>query len=345
MSRSRTQAAAIPRSGEERPPARPAHEGQTLLAIERLTMHFPLRSILPWRAPRVVRAVDGVTLDIAAGETLGLVGESGCGKSTLARCVLRLIEPTGGRVRFDDVDLIALGQEELRRLRRDVQMVFQDPTASLNPRLSVAATVEEPLMLHTDLTGPVRRARVDEVLEEVGLGAILRDRYPHQLSGGERQRVNIARAIATHPRLVVLDEPTSALDVSLRARVILLLGELKRRLGMTYLFISHDLSTVRYLCDRVAVMYLGAIVESAPAAELFDHPAHPYTRALLSCIPVPDPDVTPERLTLAGEVPSPIDIPTGCRLRGRCPLAQPVCAEPVPVREIAPGHTVACHFV
>ena len=316
-----------------------------LLAIERLQMHFALRSLIPWRAPRLVRAVDGVSLHIAAGETLGLVGESGCGKSTLARCVLRLIEPTGGRILFEGVDLIALGAEELRRRRRDVQMVFQDPTASLNPRLSVAATVDEPLALHTALAGRARRARVDEVLEEVGLEAGLRDRYPHQLSGGQRQRVNLARAIATHPRLVVLDEPTSALDVSLRARVILLLGELKRRLGMTYLFISHDLSTVRYLCDRVAVMYLGVVVEEAPAAALFDHPTHPYTRALLSCIPIPDPDVAQEPLTLAGEVPSPIDIPVGCRLRGRCPLAQPVCAEPVPVREVAPGHTVACHLV
>jgi peptide/nickel transport system ATP-binding protein len=316
-----------------------------LLAIERLQMHFALRSLIPWRAPRLVRAVDGVSLHIVAGETLGLVGESGCGKSTLARCVLRLIEPTGGRILFEGVDLIALGDEELRRRRRDVQMVFQDPTASLNPRLSVAATVDEPLALHTALAGRARRARVDEVLEEVGLEAGLRDRYPHQLSGGQRQRVNLARAIATHPRLVVLDEPTSALDVSLRARVILLLGELKRRLGMTYLFISHDLSTVRYLCDRVAVMYLGVVVEEAPAAALFDHPTHPYTRALLSCIPIPDPDVAQEPLTLAGEVPSPIDIPVGCRFRGRCPLAQPVCAEPVPVREVAPGHTVACHLV
>jgi oligopeptide/dipeptide ABC transporter ATP-binding protein len=315
------------------------------LVVDDLQMHFPLRSIVPWRAPRVVRAVDGVSLRVAAGETLGLVGESGCGKSTLARCVLRLIEPTRGRVLLDGEDLTALPEEALRRRRRDIQMVFQDPTASLNPRLSVAATVEEPLALHTPLAGPARRARADQVLEEVGLGAGLRDRYPHQLSGGQRQRVNIARAIATRPRLVVLDEPTSALDVSLRARVILLLAELKRRMGMTYLFISHDLSTVRYLCDRVAVMYLGVLVEEAPAAALFDRPAHPYTRALLSCIPVPDPDVVPARLTLSGEVPSPIDIPTGCRLRGRCPLAQPVCAEPVPVREIAPGHTVACHLV
>jgi len=315
------------------------------LVVDDLQMHFPLRSIMPWRVPRVVRAVDGVSLRVAAGETLGLVGESGCGKSTLARCVLRLIEPTRGRVLLDEEDLTALPEEALRRRRRDIQMVFQDPTASLNPRLSVAATVDEPLALHTPLAGAARRERVDEVLEEVGLGAGLRARYPHQLSGGQRQRVNIARAIATHPRLVVLDEPTSALDVSLRARVILLLAELKRRMGMAYLFISHDLSTVRYLCDRVAVMYLGVLVEEAPAAELFDHPAHPYTRALLSCIPVPDPDVAPERLRLSGEVPSPIDIPGGCRLRGRCPLAQPVCAEPVPLREIAPGHTVACHLV
>ena len=315
------------------------------LVVDDLQMHFPLRSIIPWRVPRVVRAVDGVSLRVGAGETLGLVGESGCGKSTLARCVLRLIEPTRGRVLLDEEDLTALPEEALRRRRRDIQMVFQDPTASLNPRLSVAATVDEPLALHTPLAGAGRRERVDEVLEEVGLGAGLRDRYPHQLSGGQRQRVNIARAIATHPRLVVLDEPTSALDVSLRARVILLLAELKRRMGMAYLFISHDLSTVRYLCDRVAVMYLGVLVEEAPAAELFDHPAHPYTRALLSCIPVPDPDVAPERLRLSGEVPSPIDSPGGCRLRGRCPLAQPVCAEPVPLREIAPGHTVACHLV
>ena len=320
-------------------------DDRALLAIEDLQMHFPLRALLPWRAPRVVHAVDGVSLRIAPGETLGLVGESGCGKSTLARCVLRLIRPTAGRILLAGVDLTTLADEELRRHRRDLQMVFQDPTASLNPRLSVATTVEEPLALHSHLAGPARRARVNEVLEEVGLGAELRDRYPHQLSGGQRQRVNIARAIATHPRLVVLDEPTSALDVSLRARVILLLAELKRRLGMTYLFISHDLSTVRHLCDRVAVMYLGVVVEEAPAAALFDHPSHPYTRALLSCIPVPDPDITRERLTLVGEVPSPIDIPGGCRLRGRCPLARPVCAEPVPIRKIAAGHSVACHLV
>lgn len=316
----------------------------TLVGIERLEKHFPVHRGMPWTPARLVRAVDGVSLDIAEGETLGLVGESGCGKSTLARCVLRLIEPTGGRVRFGDVELTSLGAEAMRRERRDVQMVFQDPTASLNPRWSVGATVEEPLRLHTDLGGQRRRERMAEVLAEVGLGPELADRYPHQLSGGQRQRVNIARAIATHPRFVILDEPTSALDVSLRARIILLLDELKRRLGMTYLFISHDLSTVRYLSDRVAVMYLGAVVELGPSTRVFAQPTHPYTRALLSAIPIPDPDVKVERLVLAGEIPSPIDIPRGCRLRGRCPLAQPECAEPVPVREVAPGHLVACHL-
>jgi oligopeptide/dipeptide ABC transporter ATP-binding protein len=313
--------------------------------VEALQKHFPLPSWRPWVAPRLVRAVDDVSVQVAAGETLGLVGESGCGKSTLARCVLRLLEPSAGRIRFDGIELTSLGDEDLRRRRRDVQMVFQDPTASLNPRLSVGATVAEPLRLHTDLDAAGCRARADEVLEEVGLGAALRTRYPHQLSGGQRQRVNIARAIATRPRLVVLDEPTSALDVSLRARVILLLDELKRHLRMTYLFISHDLSTVRYLSDRVAVMYLGVVVEEAPAAELFARPTHPYTRALLSAIPVPDPDVKVKRLVLAGEVPSPIDVPAGCRLRRRCPLAEPVCAEPVVLREVAPGHRVACHLV
>lgn len=315
-----------------------------LLSIEHLTKHFPLRAVAPWRPPRVVRAVDGVSLAIERGETVGLVGESGCGKSTLARCVLRLIDPTAGRIVLDGVDLASLGDEALRRRRRDVQMVFQDPTASLNPRLTVGATVEEPLRLHTDLDGGDRRRRLAEVLEEVGLGAALADRYPHQLSGGQRQRVNIARAIATHPRFVVLDEPTSALDVSLRARVILLLDELKRRRGMTYLFISHDLSTVKYLSDRVAVMYLGTLVEVAASKTLFAHPRHPYTQALLSAVPIPDPDVTRSRLVLAGEIPSPIDIPPGCRLRARCPLAQPVCAEPVALREVGPGHAVACHL-
>jgi oligopeptide/dipeptide ABC transporter ATP-binding protein len=322
-----------------------------LLEVDGLVKHFPLGGPAAWlaglrgQAPSAVRAVDGVSLRLEPGETLGLVGESGCGKSTVARCVLRVIEPTAGRVYFDGMELTALAAEPLRRRRRDLQMVFQDPTASLNPRLSVRQTVEEPLALHTDLDRDGRRQKVDDVLEQVGLGPELADRYPHELSGGQRQRVNIARAIATGPRFVVLDEPTSALDVSLRARIILLLAELRAHLGMTYLFISHDLATVKYLAQRVAVMYLGAIVEQAPTRALFARPLHPYTRALLSAIPVPDPDVRRDRLVLSGEVPSPIHIPAGCRLRGRCPLAQPVCAEPVALREVAPGHRVACHLV
>lgn len=322
-----------------------------LLEIDRLVKHFPLGGLagrlgaLRGRPVLAVRAVDGVTLRLAPGETVGLVGESGCGKSTVARCVVRLLEPTAGRVHFDGQDVTGLGAEPLRRLRRHIQMVFQDPTASLNPRLTVRQAVEEPLALHTTLAGAARRGKVAEVLDQVGLGAELAGRYPHELSGGQRQRVNIARAIATGPRLVVLDEPTSALDVSLRARIILLLDELRRRLGMTYLFISHDLATVKYLAHRVAVMYLGTVVEQAPTRELFAQALHPYTRALLSAVPIPDPLARRERLRLAGEVPSPIDVPAGCRLRGRCPLAQPVCAEPVPLREVAPGHLVACHLV
>ena len=322
-----------------------------LLSVEGLVKHFPLGGARAWldrlggQAPRSVRAVDGVSFAVAPGETLGLVGESGCGKSTVARSILRLVEPTAGRVIFGDVDLTALSAEPLRRQRRNLQMVFQDPTASLNPRLSVGRTVQEPLQRHTTLGAGERRARVAEVLAQVGLGAELVDRYPHELSGGQRQRVNIARAIATRPRFVVLDEPTSALDVSIRVRAILLLDELRSTLGMTYLFISHDLASVKYLAHRVAVMYLGTIVEEASTAELFTRPLHPYTRALLSAVPVPDPDRRHARIVLAGEVPSPIDTLGGCRLRGRCPLAQPVCAEPVTLRAVAPAHRVACHLV
>ncbi len=323
----------------------------SLLSVEGLVKHFPLGGPGAWldrlrgTEPRAVRAVDGVSFALQPGETLGLVGESGCGKSTVARSILRLVEPTAGRVTFAGTELTTLGAEPLRRQRRDLQMVFQDPTASLNPRLSVRRAVEEPLRRHGGLRPRPRRERVREVLAQVGLGVELADRYPHELSGGQRQRVNIARAIATGPRFVILDEPTSALDVSLRARAILLLAELRATLGMTYLFISHDLATVKYLANRVAVMYLGTIVEEAPTRELFARPLHPYTKALLSAVPVPDPDARRQRLVLAGEVPSPIDIPRGCRLRGRCPLAQPVCAEPVTLREVAPAHRVACHLV
>jgi len=322
-----------------------------LCDVEDLKVHFPLRSSAAWMrtlrdgTPPVVRAVDGVSLGIEAGATLGLVGESGCGKSTVARALVRLLRPTGGHIRFEGAELTALSDEDFNKVRPHLQMVFQDPAASLNPRLSVRRMVEEPLRLHTTLDAGERKARTESVLEEVGLGAELADRYPHELSGGQCQRVNIARALVTNPRLIVLDEPTSALDVSLRARVILLLEELRQRHGLSYLFISHDLATVRYLASRVAVMYLGVIVEEADTADLFDRPAHPYTRALLAAVPVPDPDVRRDPFVLAGEIPSPIDIPAGCRLRARCPLAQPVCAQPVPYREVAPGHFAACHLV
>jgi oligopeptide/dipeptide ABC transporter ATP-binding protein len=322
-----------------------------LCEVDDVKVHFALRGSAAWlRAlkdgkPAVVRAVDGVSISIDPGSMLGLVGESGCGKSTVARALVRLVRPTAGSIRFDGRELTSLSDDEFNKIRPNLQMVFQDPAASLNPRLSVRRVVEEPIKLHTELSAAERRERAEAVLEEVGLGADLADRYPHELSGGQCQRVNIARALVTNPRLIVLDEPTSALDVSLRARVILLLEELRQRHGLSYLFISHDLASVRYLASRVAVMYLGVIVEEASRAELFDHPAHPYTRALLAAVPVPDPDARRDSFVLSGEIPSPIDIPTGCRLRTRCPLAQPVCAEPVPIREVGPGHFAACHLV
>ncbi|HEY4890649.1 MAG TPA: ABC transporter ATP-binding protein [Reyranella sp.] len=317
---------------------------EPLLKLDNLAVHFKVGSALSGGV-KTLKAVDGVSLDVKPGECLGLVGESGCGKSTVARALVRLVQPTGGRITFDGAELTGLSDEAYNKVRPNLQMVFQDPAASLNPRLPVRRMVEEPLLLHTGLDAAARRARAEAVLEEVGLGVELADRYPHELSGGQCQRVNIARALVTNPRLIVLDEATSALDVSLRARVILLLEELRQRHGLSYLFISHDLATVRYLASRVAVMYLGVIVEEAEAAELFDRPAHPYTRALLAAVPEPDPEARRDPFTLSGEIPSPIDIPGGCRLRTRCPLAQPICAEPVPYREVAPGHFAACHLL
>jgi oligopeptide/dipeptide ABC transporter ATP-binding protein len=320
-----------------------------LLEVDGLRKIFPLTGPETWAARLrgerpAVRAVDGVSFTIAKGETLGLVGESGCGKSTIARCLLRVIEPTAGSVRLAGKEVTSLDRRQLRNTRRAMQIVYQDPTAALNPRLNARRMIEEPLRLHFEMTPAERRERLNAVIAEVGLEADLVERYPHELSGGQRQRVNIARAIASHPSFIVLDEPVSALDASLRSRIILLLETLQQRLTLTFLFISHDIATVKYLAHRIAVMYLGVIVEEADSASLFAAPRHPYSRALLSSVPVPDPDFRCERLLLDGEIPSPTKAYTGCRLRSRCPLAKAVCAEPVPRREVAPGHHVLCHF-
>jgi len=313
-----------------------------LLEVRGLTKEFPVRS-----SRRTLRAVDRIDLDLAAGETLGLVGESGCGKSTAGRCCLRLIEPTAGAVRFDGVDLLALRGGALRRFRRHLQYVFQDPYSSLNPRMRVAELIGEAIRVHRLRPKGEVRDRVAELLDVVGLGAEGLDRYPHEFSGGQRQRIGIARALALDPDFIVCDEPIAALDVSIQAQVVNLLEDLQDRLGLTYLFISHDLSMVRNIADRVAVMYLGRIVELAGRNQLYASPKHPYTRALLSAVPVPDPKVeaTRERIILEGDVPSPANPPSGCRFRTRCPVAQPLCAERDPEwRRLADGRHVACHF-
>ena len=324
-----------------------------IVEVRDLQMHFPLgglsalKALLRGVSAPVVRAVQSVSFEVLTGETLALVGESGCGKSTVARCLLRLLNPTAGSIRFQGTEIASLDRDKMKPLRRNIQMVFQDPTSSLNPRLTVRRMVEEGLMLHTRFDSLERRTGVDSLLEEVGLGSELAERYPHELSGGQRQRVNIARAIATNPRFIVLDEPTSALDVSLRSRIILLLESLRARHSLSYLFISHDLATVKYLADRVAVMYLGVIVELAATSEIFARPLHPYTRALIAAVPIPDPDLDPNRarFVLEGEVPSPIELPSGCPLRGRCPIEKPICSEPVQLREVSSGRFVACHLV
>jgi oligopeptide/dipeptide ABC transporter ATP-binding protein len=311
---------------------------EELVRVRALFKHFPVEG-----SEDVVRAVDGVTFEIFKGETLGLVGESGCGKSTVGRCLLRLIEPTRGEIRFAGRDVLALAGGDLRALRREMQIIFQDPYASLNPRMKVRDIVAEPLIIHGIGDRREQRARVADLLSKVGLDPDYMNRYPHEFSGGQRQRIGIARALGLQPKLIVADEPVSALDVSVQAQVVNLLADLQREFDLTYLFISHGLAVVEHISDRVAVMYLGRIVEVASAVELYAQPLHPYTRALLSAIPVPDPARKRERIVLSGDVPTPINPPQGCRFHTRCPEAIPECAQIDPdLREVAPGHTVAC---
>jgi oligopeptide transport system ATP-binding protein len=327
--------------------------GEVLLRVEHLKKYFPIkRGIVFQREVARVHAVDDVSIELRTGETLGLVGESGCGKSTLGRCIIRLLELTGGTVMFDGKDISRLSRRALRPMRGDVQMVFQDPYASLNPRKRVGTIIADPLRIHGDSSRRQIKERVRELLELVGLSPEHVNRYPHEFSGGQRQRIGVARALALHPKLIIADEPVSALDVSIRAQVINLLDDLQDELGLTYIFIAHDLGVVRHVSDRIAVMYLGKIVEISPAEELYQRPVHPYTEALLSAVPIPDPVITAQReqIVLEGDVPSPIAPPSGCRFHPRCKYATEICSQVEPplidhsgTDQASVGHLAACH--
>jgi len=321
--------------------------GDKLLSVDELTMHFPIHRGVIRRQVGVVKAVDGISFSIRRGETLGLVGESGCGKSTTGRAILRLFPPTAGKIVFGGRDLVPLRGEALRRIRPHIQMIFQDPQASLNPRMTVGSIVSEPIEEHGSLKGKAKRDRVLELLGAVSLPSGYANRYPHEFSGGQRQRIGIARALALKPELIVCDEPIAALDVSIQAQVVNLLEDLQEKFGLAYLFISHDMSMVRHIADRVAVMYLGKVVELAAREALYGTPRHPYTRALLSAIPVPNParESTRQHIILKGDVPSASNPPAGCNFSTRCPEAMEICRREEPQwNEIVPGHHVACHY-